>query len=66
MATNKQIKEHAERERQLRASLTSAERYVKRDAAALKKTKQYRDDCERLLAEHIANAPLLTAKQASS
>lgn len=63
MATKKKIKEHAERERHLRASLANAERFVKRDTEALEKTKQYRDTCERLLAEHMANAPMPTANQ---
>ena len=66
MATAKQLKEWQERERILRASLAIAERGVKRDTEALAKTKAYRNNCERLLEEHLANAPTLTPKQAAS
>jgi hypothetical protein len=65
MAAVKELKAWEQRERDLRSSLRLAESYLKKDAETLEKTKAYRDSCERLLAEHLRNAPILTPKQAA-
>lgn len=65
MAGAKKLKDWETRERDLRASLARAERYVELDAKTLERTRAYRDTCERMLAEHLANAPVLTPKQAA-
>lgn len=65
MASAKELKEWEAREKTLRASLANWERFVRRDAETLEKTKQGRDNYERALAEHLARAPILTPKQAA-
>lgn len=65
MATAKGLKKWEEREKILRASVQIAERHVRRDTEALEKTKAHRDNCEKMLEEHLLNAPVLTPKQAA-
>lgn len=65
MATAKELKEWEERAKNLRASVKIAERHVQRETEALEKTKTYRDNCEKMLADHLRNAPVLTPKQAA-